>query len=71
MVTSKTQCQMSKGWTGDQDLYVLEDSYEYTHNISDFNAMNAALSPMLTIPLRLGNGGYITEDYEHSNKYDH
>ena len=50
---------------------MLEDSYEYTHNISDFNAMNAALSSMLTIPLWLGNGGYITEDYEHSNKYDH
>jgi hypothetical protein len=50
---------------------VIEDRYEYTHIIADFNAMNAALSPMLTIPLRLGNGGYITEDYEHSNKYDH
>jgi hypothetical protein len=50
---------------------VLEDRYEYTHNIADFNAMNAALSSMLTSPSWLGNGGYITEDYEHSNKYDH
>jgi len=59
-----TVADVEGGWAGDQDLYVLEDRYEYTHNIADFNLMNAALNSMLTSPSWSGNGGYITEDYE-------
>ena len=52
------------GWGQDLDLYPLEDRYEYTHNQSDLNLLNAVLESMLTSPSWNPSNSYLTGDSE-------
>jgi hypothetical protein len=48
------------GWGQDYNIYPAEDHYEYTHNQSDLNLLNATLNSMLTSPTwDSANGGYL------------